>query len=166
MNPLSHINESLSTAWDNLTEGWRQLREHAGAALTRFNPLKRHTDIETRHDSFLRQAPTWGLLAADLREDATEIRVRLEAPGLEAEQFDIHVEGETLWIRGEKTLQRESQDSRFFISECAYGAFERAIPLPAPVDDSATKASYRRGVLEIILPKTRSSQRQRINIQG
>lgn len=166
MNLLSHINDRLSNAWDNLTEGWRQLREHAGAALTRFNPLKPHADVETRQESFRRQAPRWGLLAADLREDATVIRVRLEAPGLEAEQFDIPVEGDTLWIRGEKYLQRESQDSSFFILECAYGAFERANTLPVPVDDSATQASYRRRVLEIILPKTHDSQRQRINIQG
>lgn len=166
MNPLSHISDSLSNAWVNLTEGWNQLRDHAGAALTRFIPLKHDAGIKTRQESFMRAAPCWGLLAADLRENDTEIQVRLEAPGLDPEQFDIHVEADTLWIRGEKHLHRESQDSRFYLLECAYGAFERAIPLPAHVEDGATKASYRRGVLEIILPKTRNSQRQRIKIQG
>ncbi len=166
MNALNDVSDSLTRAWDNLAEGWRQLRERAGTALTRFNPLQRRSDIESSEEHFMRQASHWSVLAADLRETATDIRVRLEVPGLEADQFDIQVFENTLRIRGEKHLQRESRDGRFHLLECAYGAFERRIPLPVEVDDSAATARYRRGVLEITLPKTHSAQSHRIDVEG
>ena len=166
MNALNDISDNIARALDTMTEGWRQLRERAGTALTRFNPLQRRPDIESSDEQIMRQASRWGVLAADLRETAKDIRVRLEVPGMEADKFDIQVVGNMLRIRGEKHLHHESDNGRFHLLECAYGAFERQIPLPVEVDDSAAKANYRRGVLEIILPKTRSSQSHRIDVEG
>ena len=167
MSTFDRLTDNISRAWDNLAEGWQQLRERAGAALTHFAPTGRQrNEIETRDEQILRRASRWGLLAADLRETPTDIRIRLEAPGMEADQFDIQVADGVLYVRGEKQVQRESREGRFHIFECAYGSFERGIPLPADVDDSAAKASYRRGVLDITLPKTPQSPGKRITVEG
>jgi len=39
MSTLTQIREGLSRAWDSITEGWRELREMAAEALTRFHPV-------------------------------------------------------------------------------------------------------------------------------
>lgn len=166
MSTFDTVTENLSRAWDNLAEGWRELRERAGAALTRFNPRMRRGALETTDERIMRHASRWGLIAADMRETATEVRVRIEAPGMEADQFDLTVEDGMLRVRGEKHVQRESQEGRFHVLECAYGSFERAIGLPAEVDDSRATARYRRGVLEVTLPKAHAASRSRIEVRG
>jgi len=90
--------------------------------------------------------------------------VRLEAPGLEREDFDIEVFEDTLIIRGEKRLTRERNEGRYHVLECAYGRFERAIPLPAEVEADRASARYRNGVLRIELPKTASQRRHHIEV--
>jgi HSP20 family protein len=50
--------------------------------------------------------------------------------------------------------------------ERAYGQFERAIKLPAPVDDKAGTARYRHGVLTVSLPKTAASRGRRIAVEA
>ena len=59
MSTLSQIREGLSRAWDSITEGWRELREMAAEALTRFHPGSNEDALPQR------RTVRWGLLAAD-----------------------------------------------------------------------------------------------------
>lgn len=80
------------------------------------------------------------------------------------EDFDIDVQGDRLVVRGEKHVRREHQEGRYYLMECAYGRFERIVPLPAPVTDQGAQAHYRRGVLTITLPKRLAARRRRITV--
>ncbi len=164
MSTLQELRQGLSEAWDSLTEGWRALRERAGQALTRFRPFSREGGLQTAGDQLIGQTVSWGLLPAEIRETPDEIRVRIEVPGMEADDFDISVIDNTLVVRGEKHIRREADEGRFQLMECAYGAFERAVPLPAEVDDSRARARYRRGVLTVTLPKSERSRMRRIEV--
>lgn len=165
MSTFAEIGDGLERAWDSIADGWRQLRQRATHALTRFNPLNREGKLETAEEVFLQRSSRWGLLAADVSENGAEVNVRLEAPGLEADNFDIHVVGNVLVVRGEKKVQHVLTEGRFHVMECAYGSFERAVPLPVEVDENAAKASYRRGVLHIKLPKKATAAARRIEVQ-
>ncbi|MGI9319925.1 MAG: Hsp20/alpha crystallin family protein [Thiogranum sp.] len=165
MSTFAEIGEGLERAWDSIADGWRQLRQRAAHALTRFKPLSGEGKLETAEEVFLQRSSRWGLLAADVSESDAEVNVRLEAPGLEADNLDIHVVGNVLVVRGEKKVQRAQTEGRFYVMECAYGSFERAVPLPVEVDESAAKASYRRGVLHIKLPKKAAARARRIEVQ-
>ena len=68
-------------------------------------------------------------------------------------------------MHGEKKVERERKDGRFHVMERAYGAFERAVRLPVPVDESGAKASYKRGVLRIALPRSAAHKARRIEVQ-
>ena len=50
---------------------------------------------------------------------------------MDADGFDISVVDDTLVVRGEKQVERESRQGRYHRMECAYGSFERRIPLDA-----------------------------------
>ena len=82
------------------------------------------------------------------------------------EDFDISVYDDVLLVKGVKHAQHEEEKGNYHILECAYGHFERAIPLPSEVDETGAKARYKRGVLSIRLPKKNHSPRTRINIQA
>lgn len=166
MTTLQQLQQGLERARQHMNEGWNQLRRRASRALTRFHPREDRSGLQTASEQSPFQAPAWGLLAAEMREHEDEIVVRLESPGMEPENFDIEVVDDILVIRGEKRLESDRKSGDFRIMECAYGAFERAIPLPGPVDDSRTCAQYRRGILQVTLPKHPDARKRKISVDA
>ena len=114
----------------------------------------------------MQRAAGWGFLASEIQEDPDRLSVRLEVPGMEAEDFDIDVIDNILVVRGEKRVRREQREGRFHVMECAYGSFERAIPLPVEVKGHEASARYRRGVLTVELPKRERGGSRRITVQS
>ncbi|MDN3516824.1 Hsp20/alpha crystallin family protein [Aquisalimonas lutea] len=165
MKTFDELRQGLEHAWDQAVEGWRHLRDRAGAALTRFYPLRPRGQTPTREEAHARRGASWGLLAAEVLEDDDAVEVRLEAPGMQAGDFDLSVRDQTLIIQGEKRVNRQIDDGRYHVMERAYGAFQRNVPLPSPVDDSGAEASYQEGVLVVRLPRTRSARTRRITVQ-
>jgi HSP20 family protein len=165
MATWQQLREGVGRAWDSLVDGWNQLHERASGAMTRFVPgASKMYPTEQERQEVAHRNSGWGVLAAEVFDDDKKVVVRLEAPGLEADEIDLQVINNMLVIRGEKSLQREHSDGRYHIIECAYGSFERAIPLPAEVDSEKTKASYKRGILRVELPKLNSKQQKKIKV--
>ncbi|VAW97784.1 heat shock protein, putative [hydrothermal vent metagenome] len=161
---LNPIKQRTANVLDNVTEGWSRLWDRARTAVTRFTPKKREDDLQAQGSEWLPATPGWSVLGAEIKETGKEIVVRLEAPGMEADDVDIQVIDDSLLIRSEKHWQRSDTKGRYHLLECAYGEFERVIPLPRPVDDGHAKAKYRRGVLTVTLPITKAYQARRIDI--
>lgn len=108
--------------------------------------------------SRLTDPPTWmGSFSPRLEVSETddEIIISAELPGIEPEAIEISLEHDTLTIRGEKRADREEKGKRFVHIERSYGAFQRSISLSSQVDENKVDASFKHGVLKIILPKTR-----------
>jgi len=166
MSTLENMRRGLGQMRDSLVEGWQHLHDRAAQAVTRFNPIHRGGDVETREDLVMQRAARWGLVAAEMRETDTDIVVNLEAPGMEGEDFDISVVEDHLVVRGEKRISKERSEGSYHIMECAYGRFERVLALPVSVDEGKARAKYRRGVLTITLPKSRTAARRRISVSS
>ena len=145
-----NISREISRTWENLSEGWRELLSRSNNALTHFSRSK---DAEQAESSELATFPRWSLLAGEVEETEKEIVVSVEVPGMEKEDCRITIEGNTLYLSGEKHFERETQDSTYHVMERAYGAFQRSIPLPRNVDIDKADASYKNGVLTVRLPK-------------
>ena len=155
MSTLEHLRGGLSRAWESVSEGWRELVDRAGDALTRFQPGHTHGDVETTEDRLARAGSRWGVVAAEVALGDDEVDVAMEIPGMEADDFDIQIIDDVLVVRGEKRVQHERKRGEFHIMERAYGRFERALRLPAEVDEAGAEASYNRGVLRIRVPRSR-----------
>ncbi|MCG6886677.1 MAG: Hsp20/alpha crystallin family protein [Proteobacteria bacterium] len=166
MSSLAQLREGLNRAWDNMAEGWQHLRQRASQALTRFNPIHHDNGLETVSDQAMLRGARWGLLSADIEERNDSVVVRLEAPGMNKDDFDISVIDSYLVVRGEKYARREQSEGRYTVTECAYGSFERAFDLPAMVDESQARASYKRGVLTVSLPKHAQARQRRVKIDS
>lgn len=110
---------------------------------------------------------TW-MPQIEVRETGKEIRVAAELPGLEEKDIQVSLLDGTLTIKGEKSEEHEEERGDVHRSERQYGMFERTIQLPAEVDVDKVKASFKKGVLKITLPKTREAQSNRrvIPIEG
>lgn len=91
--------------------------------------------------------------AMDVEETKDSVLVKADLPGLKKEEIDINVHEGVLTIKGEKKKEEERKDKGFIRSERYYGSFYRELSLPASVDEAKVKASYKDGVLEIVIPK-------------
>jgi HSP20 family protein len=146
-----NIGREINRAWESLSEGWRELLSRSSDALTHFAHNK---DTETPESGARPAFPRWSLLAGEVEETGKDVLVRVEVPGMEKEDCRITIEGNMLYVSGEKRFERETHDSTYHVMERAYGAFQRAVPLPSNVDMDRAEASYKNGVLTVRLPKT------------
>jgi HSP20 family protein len=91
----------------------------------------------------------------DLYETAEAVIIRVGVPGAEGASLALTIEEDVCVLRGETPAPGARWGDRTIVhwQEIPYGRFERRVPLPTVVRQEATKASFRNGVLEIVLPK-------------
>ncbi len=92
--------------------------------------------------------------AVDFEEKEAQFVITAEIPGVEAKDLNVDITGETLTITGEKIQEEEQKDKNFHIKERHVGSFQRSFPLPRKVDSDKISASFDKGILTIVLPKT------------
>jgi HSP20 family protein len=90
----------------------------------------------------------------DVSETKEALTVAIEIPGIDPKDVHVTVRNGVLTVTGEKKQQEEKKDERHYRMERSYGAFERSVRLPIPVDEAKVKAVFKNGVLTITLPKT------------
>jgi HSP20 family protein len=97
-----------------------------------------------------------GWPSVEVSETDKEIRVTAELPGLEDKDVEVLLDDDVLTVRGEKKSETEDKERQF--SERFYGRFERRIALGGDVEEDKVQASFKNGVLTVILPKAEQAQ--------
>ena len=150
---------------------WRSFRGEMDRLFDRFSgafgmpALRRMFDAEP----VFRQEGTFGFAApvVDVAEDDKAYKITAELPGLESKDIELSVSGDRLVLRGEKREQKEQKDKNYYMSERAYGSFQRDFALPDAVDRDKIAAELAKGVLTVTLPKTAEAQKpaQKIEVK-
>jgi HSP20 family protein len=96
----------------------------------------------------------------DVIENEKDLRVSAELPGLDEKDLDVSILNDSLTIKGEKREEKEENAGGYHRIERHYGSFYRNIPLPCEVDKENAEAVFKRGVLTIILPKSKETRRE------
>ncbi|MGQ5525457.1 Hsp20/alpha crystallin family protein [Chitinimonas sp. PSY-7] len=164
MNMVQDWKQGISQFWASLSDGWAKLRERANGTLTYFAP-DAHDAVPKQADGSRLPVSSWAYLAMDIYDENDRIIVRIEAPGMTQQDFSYKVLGNMLTVSGAKRFERASTEKNYRILECAYGSFQRMVPLPVAVDVDRADASYRDGVLRIELPKLHHSNARRILVR-
>jgi len=91
----------------------------------------------------------------DVQENERQLIVHAELPGVEKERVKLEVTSDILTLSGERSLKKkpDSHTHTYHCSERSAGSFSRTISLPGGVDHSTITATYKDGVLEVIVPK-------------
>jgi HSP20 family protein len=157
---------------------WRQKREERmmeeggmGAPLARFR-----NEMDNLFERFFGE--TWGpgLLESlparmgfgpriDLAESENEITMRAELPGVDPNDVNVEVMGNTLTIRGEKKQQKEEKRENYHYVERQYGTFNRRVELPSSVDPNRVNAAFKNGLLTITMAKRPDAKAKRITVK-
>jgi len=117
--------------------------------------------------------PSWGELTrpiestsprVDVIDRDDEVVVRAEVPGMRKEDLDISLIDDAITIKGHSEHEEKEEKGEYYRCEIARGAFSRTVGLPAAVDTGKAKASFKDGVLEILIPKVAKNNRRHIKI--
>ena len=95
----------------------------------------------------------------DVIDKKESIIVKVELPGIDKKDVKISLSENTLTVRGERKEEQEVKKENYYCSERVRGSYSRTIALPVDIDKSNAKASFKNGVLEIILPKTEDTRK-------
>lgn len=79
--------------------------------------------------------------------------ITAELPGVKDSDIHITVQNGVLHISGERRLEEESAEGRFYRLERSYGGFERSFTLPAGVEEEDISAGVAYGVLKVTIPR-------------
>lgn len=127
---------------DRLFDDFYGLRYRRGGDLTNWVPP---IDVEETEDAFV---------------------LRSELPGINRDDVKITVSGNEVQIRGKKKHESEDSSKKFHRVERSYGEFRRAFALPTNVLAEKARATYKDGVMQLMLPKAESSKTREVKLEG
>jgi HSP20 family protein len=108
-----------------------------------------------------------GWPAVNVAESDKEVVVTAELPGVDEKNVALELDGDVLTIRGETEEEHEEKGRHWTRVERTSGSFHRAVELPAAVREDGAKATFKRGILTVSLPKAEpdKSKRKVIDIE-
>ncbi|HZR68762.1 MAG TPA: SRPBCC family protein [Burkholderiales bacterium] len=148
---------SLGGAWDEPVAALRRASEHVDRLFETFAGRARpRVGLE---------APGTWVPHVELSRRGPQYIVSVDLPGVRREDVQIDVDDALIVIRGERRKEDARGASGVLRSECSYGRFYRAVPLPEGAKPESARAVLRDGVLEIALPLPPKREPRRLEIE-
>jgi HSP20 family protein len=141
--------------------------------LTRWDPFREFTTLQDRMNRLFRgsygdreEALTTSTFAppVDVYEDEHNVTLKIEVPGIDEKDIDVHVENNTLTVHGERKFEKEEKEENFRRVERQYGSFTRSFTLPNTVNTDNIQANYEKGILRIQLAKKAEAKPKQIKV--
>jgi len=102
-------------------------------------------------------------LPIDAYSTENEIVITAAVPGVNPDDVEITVEGDTLTIRGE--IKARIENAKYIIGERFVGPFARTLQLNVPIEVDKVEATFENGVLTLVLPKAEEVRPKMIKVQ-
>ncbi|HVB28475.1 MAG TPA: Hsp20/alpha crystallin family protein [Terriglobia bacterium] len=144
-------------------------------AIVRWEPFR---DVVTTQDRFNRifsetlarafgneepSSRAW-MPPVDIYETDDNLVLKAELPGINPNDVEVRVEDNTLYLKGERKVEKEAKEENLHRVERSYGAFSRTFALPGSIDADKVEAKYKDGVLTLTMPKREEAKPKTIKI--
>jgi HSP20 family protein len=101
----------------------------------------------------------------NITENENNLSVCAELPGVDAKEIDISATPDSITLRGERKVPQVSGEISYHQREREFGTFKRIINLPTKINTDKISASYKNGILTVVLPKAEEVQPKQIKIK-
>lgn len=135
----------------------------------KFNPGlndRRRSAFDALLDRFFEDVPATEKVAfsprVDIAETEKNFEIEVAVPGMKKEDFHIEVEEDRLIISGERKYEKEQSGKNYHSVETQYGRFSRSFYLPDAVKKEDIQASYKDGLLQLVIPKDSQKQLKKV----
>ena len=103
--------------------------------------------------------------AASITENDDEYIIKADLPEVERKDIDVSVDNGVLTLKGERRVEKSSENEREHRRETFYGAFSRSFSIPENVDPKNIAAESKNGVLIVHLPKVKEEKQEAVSIK-
>ncbi|MCF6295347.1 MAG: Hsp20/alpha crystallin family protein [Flavobacteriaceae bacterium] len=93
------------------------------------------------------------LPSVNVKDTANEFIVEMAVPGLNKSDFDINIDNNVLSIAAESEIENNTESENYTRREFGYSSFKRTFAIPDSVNTERISASYKEGILKVLLPK-------------
>lgn len=104
--------------------------------------------------------------AVDIYEQDGSIVLNAELPGIDPKDVSLTVEQGVLTLRGERRSHQDVKEESYHRRESLYGSFSRSFTLPREVDREKITATYKDGVLKVVVPQKPEAQPRQITVKS
>jgi len=101
----------------------------------------------------------------NIAETDKAFEIKVEIPEVNKEDVKVTVHNGVLTVQGERKLEKEEKEKKFHRVERYYGSFTRSFTLPDNVDETKISASFKDGVLNLQIQKTKEAKPKSIEIK-
>jgi HSP20 family protein len=112
----------------------------------------------------LRQAS--GFPAMNAWENQDGLIITAELPGVNPDDIDISVVGETLTLSGSRKSEEQDEGARYHRRERGFGEFTRSVQLPFQVKVDDVDATFNNGILQVQLPRAEEDKPKKIAVKS
>ncbi len=126
--------------------------------------LKEKKEVKKVAGEGTRPGPVF-IPAVDILENANEIVVLADMPGVESKNVDIDLKDNHLTISG-KVDPPEGDKEVALYKEFNWGDYVRQFTLSNVIDQGKITAKMEKGVLRLVLPKVERAKPQKIKVVG
>ncbi len=121
-------------------------------------------------DSFVRGVRPSGAgeraysLPVDAYGTENELVLMVSIPGVDPDDVQITIEGDTLTIRGE--IKPPLENVSYLLQERRFGPFYRQLQINVPVQADKAEATFDKGVLTLTIPKAEEVKPRQIKVKS
>lgn len=143
-SPLMDLRQRMDQVFDDVMQGWRA--PWRVGEPWRTGPFADLPSLTRLHENL-----------ADVKFDVAEsddaIEISAELPGMDEGDVELSSSDGVLTIKGEKKTESEEKKRDYYFRERRFGSFARSFRIPDFVDEDKIKATFDKGVLDVVLPK-------------
>lgn len=141
---------------------WDPFRELEDMS-SRLNRIFGRPALRTGSDNEMMAVADW-MPSVDISETDAAYLIKGEIPGVKKEDVKVTIQDGMLTIQGERKQEKEEKGKKFHRVECSYGNFVRSFRVPDDADESAVKAEFKDGMLNVTLPKSEKAKPKSVNV--
>jgi HSP20 family protein len=141
---------------------WDPFRELEDVS-SRLNRIFGRPLARTGQDNEMLATADW-MPSVDISETDAAYLIKGEIPGVRKEDVKVTLQDGMLTIQGERKQEKEEKNKKFHRVECSYGNFVRSFRVPDDADESAIKAEFKDGMLNVTLPKSAKAKPKSVDV--
>jgi HSP20 family protein len=141
---------------------WDPFRELEDVS-SRLNRIFGRPLARTGQDNEMLATADW-MPSVDISETDAAYLIKGEIPGVRKEDVKVTLQDGILTIQGERKQEKEEKNKKFHRVECSYGNFVRSFRVPDDADESAAKAEFKDGMLNVTLPKSAKAKPKSVDV--
>ena len=125
--------------------------------------IKMEKDLKNNNEANDEQEE--GQLAVDVYATDTSYVIESAIAGVKGEDIDVSITIDSVTINGKRSKEDKDSNKEYLCQECFWGKFTRTVILPQEIDADRAVASFRNGILRIVLPKILRDKPKKLRVR-